>query len=75
MHSIIAAISANSVVNLFIWIVVAGLIFFILNWLIDYAKTPEPFNRVLKVVIAIFAVLVVINALLSLTGNPVVRIG
>jgi len=71
----IAAISSSGIVNLFIWIVVAGLIFFVLNWLIDYAKTPEPFNRVLKVVIAIGAVLIVINALLALTGNPVVKIG
>lgn len=71
----IAAISGSEIVNFVVWIIVAGIIFFLLNWLIDYAKTPEPFNRVLKVVIAVVAVLVIINALLALTGNPIVRIG
>jgi predicted PurR-regulated permease PerM len=71
----ITSISGNDVVSLFVWLIVAGLIFFLLNWLIDYVKVPEPFNRVLKVVIAVVAVLVVINALLALTGNPLVRIG
>ncbi len=71
----IAAISGSDLVTFVIWLVVAGLIFFLLNWLIDYCKVAEPFNRVLKVVIAVAAVLVVINALLALTGNPVVRIG
>ncbi len=71
----LASISGSDVVNFFVWVVVAGLILFLLNWLIDYVKVAEPFNRVLKVVLAVFAVLVIINALLALTGNPVVKIG
>ncbi len=71
----LAAISGSDVVNFFVWVVVAGLIFFLLNWLIDYVRVAEPFNRVLKVVLAVMAVLVIINALLALTGNPIVKIG
>jgi len=71
----IAAISGSEIVNFVVWLIVAGIIFFLLNWLIDYVKVAEPFNKVLKIIIAVAAVLVIINALLALTGNPVVKIG
>lgn len=71
----IAAISGSEIVNFVVWLIVAGIIFFLLNWLIDYVKVAEPFNKVLKIIIAVAAVLVIINALLALTGNPIVRIG
>jgi hypothetical protein len=51
---------------------VAGLIFWILNWLIAYVGLPEPFQKVAKVVIAIAVAIVVINALLSLAGSPII---
>lgn len=71
----IAAISGSDVVNLIVWLIVAGVIFFLVSWLVDYVKVPEPFNRVIKIIMAVAAVLLVINALLALTGNPIVRIG
>lgn len=71
----IAAISGNDLVNLVVWLIVAGLIFFLVSWLIDYAKVPEPFNRVIKVIVAVVAVLILVNALLTLIGHPMVRIG
>lgn len=72
MITLLAVISGEALVGVVIWLIVAGLIFFLLSWLIDYCKTPEPFNRVAKVVIAIAAVLLVINALLGLAGKPIV---
>lgn len=71
----LASISGNDLVNLVVWLIVAGLIFFLVSWLIDYAKVPEPFNRVIKVIVAVVAVLMLVNALLTLTGHPMVRIG
>ena len=70
--SLLGAISGSTIVNVVIWLLVAGVIFWLLNWLIDYVGVPEPFHKVAKVVIAIVAVLLIINALLSLAGRPLV---
>lgn len=37
----LSAISGSDLVNFFVWLIVAGLIFFLLGWLIDYAKVAE----------------------------------
>jgi len=71
-QALIAAISANSLVEVVIWIIVAGLIFWLLSWLIDYVGIPEPFRKVAKVVVAVVAVLMLINAILTLAGRPFV---
>ena len=69
----IAALSGSDLVNVVIWLLVAGVIFWLLTWLIDYVAPPEPFRKVAKVIVAVVAVLLIINALLGLTGHPVVR--
>jgi hypothetical protein len=57
-----------------VYLIVAGLIFWLLWWLIGYVGLPEPFNKVAHVVLAVAAVLVVIGILLSLTnGTPLFR--
>lgn len=73
MHPIIlASISGQSLVQTLIWVVVVGLICYLLVWLIGYAGVPEPFAKIARVIIALFAVLFLINVLLSLAGHPVV---
>ena len=67
---ILAAISGSTLVNAVIWVIVAGVIFGLLFWLIDYVKVPEPFNRIAKVICAIVAVILLINALLTVVGKP-----
>ena len=66
-------ITRSPLLNLFIQIAIVGLIFWLIFWFVDYIKLPEPFNKVLKVVVAIFAVLFLINALLAITGTPFIR--
>lgn len=65
----LAAISGDQVINSIIWIVVAGLIAFLVWWFIDYAKLPEPFNKVAKVLVALVVVIVLIKVLLGLAGG------
>ncbi len=61
-------------VQVVVTLIVAGLIMWLLIWLIDYCGIPDPFNKVAKVVVAIVAVLVVISCLLSLVnGQPMFR--
>lgn len=67
-------ISLTALVSLVIYLVVAGLIFWLLWWLIGYCGIPEPFNKVARVILAVLAVLVCIGLLLSLVGGtPVFR--
>jgi hypothetical protein len=67
-------ISLGAVVTLVLYLIVAGLIFWLLWWLIDYCAVPEPFNKIARIVLAVLAVLVVISLLLSLVGGvPLIR--
>lgn len=66
----IAVISGSALVTLLIWLVVAGLICWLLWWLIGYVGVPEPFNKVARVIIALVAVIFLINILLTLVGHP-----
>lgn len=69
----LAVISGESVVSTLIWLICIGLIFWLLWWLIAYIGLPEPFNKVARVILAVAAVVVLINVLLSLAGHPLIR--
>lgn len=62
-------ISIQSAVNIVIYMVVAGLIFWLLWFLINYIAPPEPFRKVANVVLMVLAVLVCIGILLSVVGG------
>lgn len=67
-------ISITGLVNIVVYLIVIGLIFWLLWWLINYVGLPEPFRKVANVVMAILAVLAVIGVLLSVVGGaPVFR--
>jgi len=71
--ALLGAISGDTLVQAVIWVVVAGVIFFLLGWLIDYVAVGEPFNKVAKIIVAVAAVIVLINALLTLAGKPFIN--
>ena len=62
-------ISISGAVSVVIYLIVAGLIFWLLWWLVNYVAPPEPFRKIVNVVLAILAVLVVIGILLSITSG------
>ena len=64
--------SAEGLISIVVWIVVVGLVFYLLWWLVGYLGLPEPFNKVARVVLAIAAVLFLINLLMGLTGHPLI---
>jgi hypothetical protein len=66
-------IALESLVYAVVYLIIAGLILWLLHWLIGYAGLPEPFAKVARVILAIFAVLIIIGVLLSLVGRPIVR--
>lgn len=64
-------ISLSAAVWLVVYLIVGGLIFWLLHFLIDYLAPPEPWHKVAKVVLMVLAVLVLIGLLLSLvSGRP-----
>jgi len=62
-------ISISGAVTVVVYLIVAGLIFWLLWWLVNFIAPPEPFRKVATVVLAILAVLVIIGILLSLVGG------
>lgn len=67
-------LSLQGLVSVVLYLIVAGLIFWLLNYLVDYIAPPEPFHKIAKVVLVVFAVLVIIGILLSLVGGtPIFR--
>jgi hypothetical protein len=65
-------VSAGSMISVLVWFIVIALIFWLLFWLVNYIGLPEPFAKVAKVVLAVVAVLILINFLLGFLGSPIV---
>jgi hypothetical protein len=53
--------------------IVLGVIAWLLFWLIDYCALPEPINKVVRVILVIAIVVVLINFLLGLVGQPFIQ--
>ncbi len=64
-------ISLSNAVHVVFVLIIAGLIFGMLWWLIGYCGIPEPFNKLARVILAILAVMICIGLLMGLMGYPV----
>ena len=60
----------NTLLSFVIYLVVVGLIFYAIWWFVGYVNPPDPFNKVIKVVIGLVALIIVVGLLLSLVGHP-----
>jgi len=67
-------LSIEGLVELVIYLAVVGGILWLLLWLINYVGLPEPFAKVVKIIIMVVGVLILINVLLGFAGHPVVRL-
>lgn len=70
MMTILAALSVQQLATVFVHIIVVALICWLLWWFISWVGIPEPFNKILRAIVGLGAVIFLINALLSLTGKP-----
>lgn len=66
-------ISASAGLSLLVSLVIIGLIFWLVWWFITWVGLPEPFAKIAKVLIGLFALVYLINLLLSLTGTHLFR--
>lgn len=70
---ILAAINGATLLNAIIYLVIWGLIFWLIWWFIGWVGVPEPFNKVLRVVIGLAALILLINFLLGLAGHSFIN--
>ena len=71
--NLLAQISGDSAIQSVLYLIVIGVIFGLLWWLIAYCGLPAPFDKVVRVIIAVAAVIICINILLGLVGHPLFR--
>lgn len=65
----------SQLVHIVIYLLIIGGVFWLLWWLIGYINPPEPFNKIIRVIIVVVAVIFCINLLLGLAGGtPFIRI-
>ena len=69
----IAVIATSGLLSLLVTLVVVGLICWLLWWFIGFVGIPEPFNKVARVLVALFAVVYLINLLMGFGGHPLFR--
>lgn len=66
----------GSLITLVIYIIVIGLIMWLLIWALDQIPMPEPFKSVARVLIIVIGVLILCFILLSLVGEaPRIKLG
>ncbi len=65
-----APLALEGLISFIVYLVIVGLIFWCIWWFIGYVGIPEPFNKVVRVVMGLVALLIVINLLLGLVGSP-----
>jgi len=67
--SMILKITTSNAIDLLIQLVIAGVIFWLIVWLLRWIGVPEPFNKVIKVIIGIVVVLWLVNILMGFSGK------
>lgn len=65
-----AALTGNQWIDAFIWILLIGLVFYLLYWLLGKAGLPEPWNKVGLFILAVAAIVILIRIILRVAGNP-----
>lgn len=60
--------SIESLVSALIYLVVIGLIFYCVWWFVGWIGLPEPFGKVVRVIIGLVALLILIYFLLGFLG-------
>jgi hypothetical protein len=63
-----AGVSVEGLIGLLVWLIVVGLIFWLLWWFVSYIGLPPPFDKVARVVIALVALIILLYFLLGLLG-------
>jgi hypothetical protein len=66
-------IEGSALVKAFFYLVIWALIFAVLYWVTGQMSLGPPWDKAIKVLLALGAALVLINLLLGLIGTPLIR--
>ena len=66
-------ITGSALLALLVQLIVAGLIFWLVMWFIGYVGIPEPFSKVILVIVGMVVLIFLINVLLTIAGTPLIR--
>lgn len=66
-------IEGSALLSLLVTVVIVGLIFWLLLWFVDWVGVPEPFLKVVRVLIGLAALIYLINLLMKISGTPLFR--
>lgn len=75
MNNMLAVISGDSVINAIIWMIVAGLIYWVLSWALAKISLPEPFQKIATALLVLVIVVILVNALLGISGMGFIHWG
>jgi hypothetical protein len=70
---LLALISGEQLLNALVYVVIWGVILWVLWWGLQKIAPPEPWLKVGTVLLVIITVVVLINILLSIAGHPFIR--
>jgi hypothetical protein len=65
-------INGQELVSVLVYLVVWGLILYVLWWGIGRVGLPEPFAKIATVVLVLLTVVVLLNLLFGFTGTPLI---
>ena len=57
-----------ALINLIVWLLIIGILYWLVVWLVDTLPIPDPPGRIIKIGVMVVMVLVVILLLLNLIG-------
>jgi hypothetical protein len=64
----------SEIINILVTVILLGLVFYVLWWLLGIIALPEPFNKVVTVLLALAAVVVLLSLLLGVFNFPLLKL-
>ena len=65
-------LSVDKLVDLVVWLLIAAAFYWLAKWLVGEIAPEPPFDKIIKIVMAIIVFVIVLNALLSVAGSPLI---
>lgn len=66
-------IEGSALLSLLVTVVIVGLIFWLVWWFVDYVGLPQPFDKVVRVILGLVVLIYLINILMRISGTPLFR--
>lgn len=70
--NMIAAITGGTIVQAVVWLLIAAVIYVVLDWAIKKMALGEPITKVLTILLVVLVVVIVLNALFLIAGHPLI---